>query len=82
MRTVTVMHRIGLPAVRTRPLLRFLLQKSIHTYLPDHPQVLQRRLPVRILRHITVLLLHNVFAREIRTFITVLIVVLLLRNIQ
>ena len=53
-----------------------MLKKSIHSFFPDHLQVLKRGFPVRILRGVSVLLFHDIFTGIIRTFITVFIPIL------
>lgn len=76
MRTISVMDRKRSAAARAGPLLPLLLQESIHSFFPDHPQVLQWRFPMRILRSIAILLFHYILAGIIRTFIAIPISVL------
>ena len=72
----SVVNRVWASAARTRPLLLLIFQKSIHPFIPNHPQILKRRFPVRILRCISDLLLHDVVTRIVRAFVTVCISVL------
>ena len=52
-----------------------MLQVSIHPAFPNHPQILQRGFPMRILRSVAVFLLHDILAGIIRTFVAVFIAI-------
>ena len=76
MGTFSVVNRKRPAAAWTGPLLTFMLQKSIHSFFPDHLQVLKRRFSVRILSCIAIFFLHHIFTGINRAFITVMISVL------
>ena len=73
MRAVSVMDRKRSSAVRACPMLPLILQESIHSVFPDHPEILKRGFSVRILRCITSLLFHHIPTRIIRAFVAVFV---------